>query len=358
MKKLKKMNVIIIITIFVLITIPTSVYGYNYKMYKDDYSKALLQLKEEKYEQSIKLLNNISNTYFGKKNITEINNNIKKAKKYSKNKKTYDDALKLFNDKKYLEANEIFKKISSDDTKRFNLAKKKIEDGKNLYISLNIENAKNEAKAGKYDSALNFLTLALNVDNVNKDVIMLKDEYTKAKNDAELKAKDELKAKQVAEASKKVADASKKQIVSKPLNPTSKNSTSNSSTSNSSEYPKVKCEDNTGIFIYQNAAQEKDWMMNGGTWLFFGHGSIDFGIQPCGFYYTLVKCGPSPEFKYTIEFNYDGEISTCSGTTSNEMRFYSPTKGISDSIVGKAKVTIIYNGKQYSFTQTFRSNSR
>lgn len=351
MKKTKKVHVLIILTVFLIITIPTSVYGYNYKIYKNDYSKALAELKGEKYEESIKLLNCISSTYFGKKNITEIKSNIKIAKKYSEDKRAYDDALKLFNDKKYLEANEIFKKISSDDNKRFNLAKKKIEEGKNLYIALNIENAKNEAKAGKYDSALNFLTLALNVDNANKDVITLKDEYTKAKNDAELKAK------QVADASKKAADASKKQIATKPIKPTP-----TSSTSNSSEYPKVKCEDNNGIYIYQNAAQEKDWMMNGGTWISFHRCTIDYGVQPEGFYYTVAKCGPMPEFNYTIEFNYDGEITTCSGTTGkttgNEMLFYSPTKRISNSIVGTAKLTITYNGKQYSFTQTFRSDIR
>ena len=205
MKKIinKKVSLIAIIAL-VIIAIPSIVYGYNYNQYKSSYDKAMSQLNEEKYDGAISGFNNLKSTYFGKKNTKDIKDNIENAKKFKENKKTYDEALKLINEKKYFEAIEILKKIPKDDKKRFELAKKKTEECKTLYIALNIENAKNEAKASKYDSALSYLTLVLNIDSTNKDAAALKAEYTKAKQDAELKAKQEAeeKAKKVAEAKK------------------------------------------------------------------------------------------------------------------------------------------------------------
>ena len=205
MGKVRNKRLLLFAIIFViLIAVPTTVYGYNYKQYKNDFNKAIIHLNEEKYDDAISEFNNISKTYFGKKKIKEINNNIENAKEFKENKRVYDEALKLFNEKKYLEANEMFKKIPKQDIKRYDLAKKKMEECKNLYITLNIENAKNEGKANKYDSAINYLNLILSFDSANKDAIALKEEYTKAKQAEELKTKQaaEIKAKQEADAKK------------------------------------------------------------------------------------------------------------------------------------------------------------
>jgi len=218
MKKLKSKKIcIIVILILVIIALPASVYAYKYNQYKNAYSEAMSQLDKEKYDESINAFNDISNTYFGKKNSEEIKKDIEKAKKFKENKKVFDDSLKLFNEKKYLEAIESFKKIPKDDTKRYDMAKKKIDECKSLYISLNIENAKNEAKSSKYDSAISYLALVLKLDSANKDAVALKDEYTKAKEAAELKVKQEAEKKAKQEAEEKAKKEAANKIANPPI---------------------------------------------------------------------------------------------------------------------------------------------
>jgi tetratricopeptide (TPR) repeat protein len=189
------------VALSLIIALPTGVYAYKYNQYKDSFNDAVSQLDNEKYDESISAFNDISGTYFGKKNSEKIVKEIDKAKELKENKKVYDEALTLLTDKKYLEAIDSFKKIPMEATKIYELASKKIDESKSLYISSNIENAKNEANTSNYDSALNYLALALNLDAANKDASTLKDEYIKAKEAAELKAKQdaEAKAKQEAE---------------------------------------------------------------------------------------------------------------------------------------------------------------
>lgn len=205
MKRSKKLICILAVLVLFIIALPTGVYAYNYNQYKANFNKAVLQLGDEKYDESINSFNDISNTYFGKKDAGEIKKEIQRAKEFKENKKVYDEALKLFTDKKYLEALEGFKKIPVNDTKRYGMAVKNIDECKSLYISVNLENARNEAKSNNYDSAINYLSLVLTVDTSNTDAITLKDEYTKAKEAADLKAKQEAeaKAKQEAEAKAK-----------------------------------------------------------------------------------------------------------------------------------------------------------
>jgi outer membrane protein assembly factor BamD (BamD/ComL family) len=95
MKQTKMKKIIIIaIIILVIITLPTSVYAYNYNQYKSNYNQyksnyneAIIQLNSEKYDEAIGSFTNISYTYFGKKNTKEIKSNIENAKKFKENKK-------------------------------------------------------------------------------------------------------------------------------------------------------------------------------------------------------------------------------------------------------------------------------
>jgi len=329
-----KKTIIFIIFIVLVVVIPASVYTYNYNKYKNEYSKAMAQLNDEKYDESISTFNNILSTYFGKKNGKSIKENIEKAKKFKENKKTYDEALNLFNEKKYLEAIEKFKMISKEDIKRFNLANKRIDECKNQYISLNLENAKNEAKTSKFDSAINYLALVLSIDSANKDAFTLKDEYTKAKVEAEEKAKQEAIAK-----AKKEAEEKAKQVASQSVQV--------------SKYPKVVCENENGIIIYQNESQEKQ-SFSGEIRIMFGPGGIFFAPQPDGFWYNLGKLGPGPEFEYTIKFKYNGTEESVKGVTGGTgFHFFSPNN-IETGIVGTAEITITYNGKAYTFIKSFR----
>lgn len=204
MEKMKiRLICIFAVILLLIIALPTGVYAYKNNQYKSDFNKAASQLDNEKYDEAINAFNDISKTYFGKKNSEKIKKEIEKAEKFKENKKVYDEALKLFNDKKYLEAIDGFKKIPKGDPKRYEKSTKKIEECKSLYISLNLENAKNEVKSNNYDSAVKYLDLVLALDAANKDAIALKDEYIKAKEAAELKAKQEAEAKAAADAKAK-----------------------------------------------------------------------------------------------------------------------------------------------------------
>lgn len=192
MKRIKTKQIcLIVFALLFIIAIPLGVYEYKYSQYKNNFNKAMSQLGKEKYDESLNTFNDISNTYFGKKNSDKIKKEIEKAKKFKENKKVYDEALKLLNDKKYLDAINSFKKISMDDTKRYGMAKNKINECKSSYIAINVQNAKNNAKINYYGTAINYLNLVLELDAANKDAITLKDEYTKVKEAVKLKAKQE-----------------------------------------------------------------------------------------------------------------------------------------------------------------------
>lgn len=176
----KKTKITLIIAIIILLALPVSAYGYSYNNYKTNLNKGISQFDQEDYDESISTFISLSNTYFGKKNDQELNKNIEKAKTLKQNQKTYDDSLELFNQKKFIEAIEGFKKIPSDDRIRYELAKKKIGESIASYVAININNAKVEASDGKFETAITYLELVLALVTDNKDAASLKDEYTKA----------------------------------------------------------------------------------------------------------------------------------------------------------------------------------
>lgn len=94
-------------------------------------------------------------------------------------KAIYDEAIRKFNEKKYLEAIPVFEKIKKDDDKRYNLSLQKISECKNLYINENIDNSKKDFANKKYIEGIKYLDLALKVDDKNEQVLKLKFENLK-----------------------------------------------------------------------------------------------------------------------------------------------------------------------------------
>ena len=199
-----KKKLLIVTIIVIILAIPVGVYGYSYTEYKNNYKKISDLVDEEKYEEAISQFTLISKTYFGKKNIEELNRNINEAKKLDENKVNYNEALSLLNENKYIEAIDCFQKIPKEDLKRYTLAENKIEESKTLYTESNIEIAKSEATDGKYESAISYLTLVLHIDNINKKAIALKEEYNITIQENKEKALKEAEEKVRLEAEEKV----------------------------------------------------------------------------------------------------------------------------------------------------------
>lgn len=120
-----------------------------------------------------------------------------KAEKLQKSKKTFDEGMKCFENKDYINAVLSFQDVIEEDITNYDNAMKKKEESKNLYESNMIELANKSASNSDYDNAVNYLANALRVDSTNNEIIDLRDKYkalanapalAKAKADADAKA--------------------------------------------------------------------------------------------------------------------------------------------------------------------------
>lgn len=151
----------------------------NANKYMDtgDYDKAESLLEQSKY-----------------KDDPNVQKNIELAKKLKEVKVIYNDATKLMNDKKYLDAIEKFKKISKDAGSLFSNAQKNIEDCKKQYIAQNLQDANESLKNNKFDDANECLNNVFKIDSSNAEGVKLKavvaNANKKQKEEQELKQKD------------------------------------------------------------------------------------------------------------------------------------------------------------------------
>jgi len=162
----------------------------NKSMDKEDYGKA-----ETLYEDALSL-----------KKDSSLNKKIELAKLLNKSKGIYESAIKQIDNKEYLVAIDSFKKVDNKDTKRYTISKSKISECTKLYISDNLESAKENLANGKFVEANKYLTNILKLDVNNKDVKVVqkaiieaiqrqKDEVAMVAALAKVKAADEAKAK-------------------------------------------------------------------------------------------------------------------------------------------------------------------
>ncbi|NME94560.1 tetratricopeptide repeat-containing protein [Clostridium cochlearium] len=103
---------IIIGLIVLFVTLGFGFYKYNrVKIYNDLVTNANKYMNSGDYDKAIGLFEQSLNY----KKDTNIEKNIKLAENLKTMKKTYDDAIQLMNDKKYLDAIEKFEKITKEN---------------------------------------------------------------------------------------------------------------------------------------------------------------------------------------------------------------------------------------------------
>lgn len=212
---MKLQKTILIVLIILSISIPTVVYGHNYYNFNKQINLGQVALESESFEDAIRYYSEaLKYTKSRDKKIYEkINliNNLKEAKEF------YRQGTKLLlEDKKYIEAIDIFKKVSQYSDKYYNLAQSKIIVAINLYIKDNIDLAKAKAEKNSFDEAITYLDRALKYDETNSVVLELKETY----NTEIQRVKDEEARKKADEEARRKADEeAKKKAASKPKYP-------------------------------------------------------------------------------------------------------------------------------------------
>lgn len=340
----KKRNLFVSIAILiVLVLIPSVVYGYNSYSYKKHYNLALENLNQDKYEEA-KI--EFSKALEYKKNKEkEINTQTSLIDKLKLSKSDYEQAVILFNEKKYIESIAAFEKVIKEDEERYNEAQEKVKESKALFVSDNLNKAKEEATSKKFQEAISYLDTIINFDSSNSEAVELKNQYTSeiekievAKKETEAKAKKETETKAkkaVEETAKKTAE---EKVTKEEENKPSTTIDKPSSPTNEEDIVSA----NNGFFVIKDSK---------------GNLKAVFGLMPL----FLNNKPEQINFKvsgnsldYEINFHFiGGRIETYKGKTSDEYRMISATSSEVPSRQGiKITISIVYNGKEYTDTFT------
>ncbi|MDP4179420.1 MAG: hypothetical protein Q8900_13955, partial [Bacillota bacterium] len=174
-KKKKIIVAAIILILLVVISIPISVHFYNLHNYNKYLELGQANLNKEKFDEA-------ANDYksalkYQSKNKEVINQKLSLVKLLKESKQKYDQAILLFNDKKYLDAINDFNDISKDDKNYYKKAQDKITECKTSYINDNISKAKTDADSKNYSEAITFLDTVLKFDSTCKEASSLKEQY-------------------------------------------------------------------------------------------------------------------------------------------------------------------------------------
>lgn len=328
----RKRVIIISLLIFTALAVPASVYGYSYHSYKTDLKHADTLLSSGHYEDSITAYNNLKSNKFSKLDITVIDSSIQLASELKLSKEAFDNSVKLFEQKKYLEAIDSFKNVKASDKERYGQAQGKIKEAGELYITDNITKAKAEANNGHYDNAVTFLDNILKFDQNNQEAVNLKDTYNREIQ----KLKDEETArKQAEEAAKKKTEEARKTAVSNTPQAASKPAATITSESADNI---LRIHDN-GVTITVQFSEMFDPQLN-------------------SLYYNIVatsNAGPSLytalSLNYTATFTSNGVETKDSSITQASPRF---EKAVYIKIFngGIAKINVTYKGHVFTFTGT------
>jgi len=222
--KSKKNIIFAIMVIFLAVIIPTSIYAYNAYNYNNQYNKANKYLEEEKFDEAISTYKN-SLKYKGTE-AKDIDNKIAFVNELKQSKLKFQDAVTNLEQKKYIEAIDIFKKVSKKDVKRYKLAQDKIKESKSVYINDNISKAKTEAGNKKFDVAVSFLDIVLKFEPAYQEALTLKEQYNKEiERIKEEDARKEAEAKLAAEAAKKKTPTTAQPITGPSIPPAPKPTT-------------------------------------------------------------------------------------------------------------------------------------
>lgn len=176
MKKNLKIRIIgVLILIIGTMCIGIKFYNSN-KNYNKYLSEANSNVSLEKYDNAISLYQEALKY----KNDTNISKQIELIKLLKNSKENYESADKKMNDKKYLDAIDMFKKVDKQDTKRYSYSQTKIDECKKLYIAEALNSVNDDLKNNKFDDANNVLNNIFKIDPSNANGLKLKDMLTSA----------------------------------------------------------------------------------------------------------------------------------------------------------------------------------
>lgn len=328
-KRLKiKKKLVIIILIFIIIVTTTSVYGYRIYNYNKFYSKGQESLKNDDYNAAETNFKSALN--YNYKMSEEINKNLTLIEVLKSSKQNYENAVGFLKDAIYLDAIESFKKVTKEDEKRYKDSETKVEEAIKLYVTENMDKAKEEVKNNKFDSALGYLEGVIKFDSKNEEAIKLKNEISEKKENA-------LKPKKI----------------NTKINANAKVSTSNNSSNveivKNSEYPKI-IQINGGIHIIENKQQD-DGHLGG---ILINSGMFGYSYQPNSIYFKVFQGGTMMAIPYKAIFHLKGKDVVYNGKTSNDLVSISAEQDVvPPGFNVKVDFTAIYNGKSYNFSNSF-----
>lgn len=147
--------------------------GYKYVQAKDFNSlikDANQKLNEGNYDEAIQLYNKA----LAYKNDNDVQKKLALVQNYKQYQNTYNEGLKLMNDKKYSEAIEKLNTINQAAVQLYNSAQNKIEECKKNIINDDIQAANDSIKNGEYDAASKFVDDILKIDSNNNEAKQLK----------------------------------------------------------------------------------------------------------------------------------------------------------------------------------------
>lgn len=179
--KIKKITIISIIVVVIISVGGFGLYKYNkFQTYNSLVSSANRYMDSGDYDKAVALFNQALDY----KNDNNIRRNIKLAENLKDVKKFYDNGIKDMSDKKYIDAIGEFDKVTKEDDKLYNNAKKKIAECKKQLIA----DVNDLVKNSKYDDANKELDEILKIDADNSEAKKLKDTVAKAVKDQQDKA--------------------------------------------------------------------------------------------------------------------------------------------------------------------------
>lgn len=334
-KLTKKVKVFIITISVVLITaIPVTTYAYNrinYNKYFDEGNKLLQQDKLEEAENAFKTAGN-----FNKKENNKVQEKLDFTEVLKQSKTEYDKAVSLMNEKKFIEAIEVFNKVSKEDNARYELASNNIKDCSKRFVEEKIETSKQIAENKNFSEAIILLDTVIGFDAANNEAIKLKSQYNEEiekikaeeKRIAEEKAKQEEKARQ--EAAKNISSNVKS---------TQKNTQSEPTIVGT--YAQSMVIDDNGTKINVQFLLRRDFY------------SMVFGII------TMQGNSGTPNLPSTIELDYTATFKYSTGEKVYKGKTVS--RPIANKYIEvpyneeiKVKIDVVYKQKTYSFNSYFQ----
>lgn len=180
MKKQKVLKIIALSGLISVLFISSAFGAYKYNQYRNFNNLVNLasqKLYSEDYDNAIKLYNQA----LSYKNNNNIKAQMLLAQNCKQNQNIYNDGLKLMNSEEYSKAIEKFSIINKNTGQIYTNSQNKIEECKKNIISQNLKAANNSIENEDYDTANNYVSNILKIDNKNEQAIKLKEIIAKGK---------------------------------------------------------------------------------------------------------------------------------------------------------------------------------